>query len=47
MTVEDISNGLTHSNLETTGTYLNNDEVVPLTPADYALNHLMQNAGGE
>lgn len=47
MTVEDISNGLTHSNLETIGTYLNNDKVVPLTPADYALNHLMQNAGGE
>lgn len=47
VTVEDISNGLIHSNLEATGTYLNNDKVAPLTPADDALNHLMQNAGRE
>lgn len=47
MSLESISTALTHSNVETTSIYVNNDKIVNMTPADFTYNNLLKNAGGE
>lgn len=47
MSVDKISEALTHSDVETTRIYLNANNVVSLTPADFAYQSLTQNNGGE
>lgn len=40
MSLEEISNGLTHSGTKITETYVNNRKVVQMTPADFAYRNL-------
>lgn len=44
MSMEDISQGLTHSGTTITKTYVNNRNVIPITPADFAYQKIV---GGE
>ncbi|NKC68052.1 tyrosine-type recombinase/integrase [Vagococcus fluvialis] len=47
MSLEEISKGLTHSDTVTTTIYVNNEEVVSISPAEFAFNHLKINSEGK
>lgn len=47
MSLEKISEGLTHSEVGTTKTYINSNNVIPLTPADFTYNKIVKKIGGE
>lgn len=42
MSVEKISEGLTHSEITTTKLYINDESVIELTPASYAYDRMMR-----
>lgn len=46
MSLEKISEALTHSDIVTTKTYVNSDNVVILTPADFVYNQLVKKGVG-
>lgn len=47
MSLESISEALTHSEVATTKTYINANNVIELTPADFAFKHLAKSNSGE
>jgi len=47
MPLEKISEALTHSEVETTKTYINANNVIELTPADFAFKQLAKSNSGE
>ena len=47
MSLESISEALTHSEVGTTKTYINANNVIKLTPADFTYNQLLKSSGGE
>ncbi|MBO0421369.1 tyrosine-type recombinase/integrase [Enterococcus plantarum] len=47
MSLESISEALTHSEVATTKTYINVNNVIKLTPADFTYNQLVKSNGGE
>lgn len=47
MSLEKISEGLTHSEVSITKTYINSNNIIPLTPADYTYNKIVKKTGGE
>lgn len=47
MSLEKISEALTHSNIGTTRVYVNANNVVDLTPANFAYDNLNKNGRGD
>lgn len=47
MSPANISEALTHSEVATTKTYINANNVIELTPADFAFKHLAKSNSGE
>lgn len=47
MSLEKISEALTHSEVETTKTYINGNNIIELTPADFIYSQLTKSIGGE
>lgn len=47
MSMEKISEGLTHSEVETTKAYINGNNIIELTPADFIYSQLTKSIGGE
>lgn len=47
MSLEKISEGLTHSEVGTTKTYINANNIIELTPADFTFNQITKKLGGE
>ena len=47
MSLEKISEALTHSEVSTTKTYINANNIIELTPADFTYNQITKSNGGE
>lgn len=47
MSLEQISEGLTYSEIGTTKTYINSNNIIPLTPADFTYNKIVKKFGGD
>lgn len=47
MSLEKISEGLTHSEVGTTKTYINSNNIISLTPADFTYNKIVEKFSGD